>query len=398
MLPAASPTRLLLATACNWESTVPLAISLRDAGFNVAIVAPRGHPLHAVSGLTSRWHYLPLLPMTSLRRAIKAVAPTVIMPCDESTMTLLQQLRTDRTLTPVIRDAVEHTLGPKEAAPLLASRAGLAKIADQTGVRIPPTAEISSARQLLAWLKQHGTPAYLKIDRSTGGRGVVRIDTPLDGLLAYWRLRLFFGVARSLWLWLRWGDLSSLPLLRAGGAAAITIQKAIDGWPANCAFAAWRGKLLACISVEALETRTPTGVATVIRVRDVPAMEDAARKVVAQLGLSGLHGLDFVLARDTGAPWLIEINGRPTQTAYLRLGAGADLAGAFYATATGQPEQAVGTFRVGQVIRLFEQPSDAPALILDDLVPAIENQAPALASLDLALQQIPPWCRPRAST
>ena len=129
---------------------------------------------------------------------------------------------------------------------------------------------------------------------------------------------------RSLWLWLRWGDLSSVPLLRAEGAAAITVQKAIDGLPANCAFAAWRGKLLACISVEALETQTPTGVATVIRVRDAPAMENAARKVVAQLGLSGLHGLDFILARDTGAPWLIEINGRPTQTAYLRLGAGAD--------------------------------------------------------------------------
>lgn len=384
MLAAASPTRLLLATACRWDSTVPLAMSLRDAGFNVAFIAPRGHPLHAVPGLASRWRYLPLLPMTSLRRAIKAATPAVIMPCDEPTMTLLQQLRNDRTLAPSICDAIERALGPKEAAPLLASRTGLAKIANQVDVRIPPSAEILSARQLLAWLRQHGTPAYLKIDRSTGGRGVVRIGSPLDGLLAYWRLRLFFGIARSLWLWLRWGDLSSLPLLRAGGAAAITVQKAIDGLPANCAFAAWRGNLLACVSVEALETRTPTGVATVISVRDAPAMEDAARKVVAQLGLSGLHGLDFILARDTGAPWLIEINGRPTQTAYLRLGAGADIAGAFYATATGQPEQTVGTFRPGQVIRLFEQPSDTQPQLLDDLAPAIENQAPSIPALDLS--------------
>jgi hypothetical protein len=383
MLAAASPTRLLLAAACSWESTVPLAISLRDAGFDVAIVAPRGHPLRAVSGLTSRWRYLPLLPMTSLRRAIKAVSPAVIMPCDEPTMTLLQQLRNDRTLVPSICDAIERALGPKAAAPLLVSRAGLAKIADQTGVRIPPSAEILSASQLLAWLKQHGTPAYLKIDRSTGGRGVVRIGSSLHGLLAYWRLRLFFGVPRSLWLWLRWGDLSSVPLLRAEGAAAITVQKAVDGLPANCAFAAWRGKLLACISVEALETRTPTGVATVIRVCNAPAMENAARKVVAQLGLSGLHGLDFILARDTGAPWLIEINGRPTQTAYLRLGAGADLVGAFYATATGQPEQTVGAFRPGQVIRLFEQPGDTPLQRPDDLAPAIENQVPASPTLDL---------------
>ena len=148
MLAAASPTRLLLAAACSWESTVPLAISLRDAGFDVAIVAPHGHPLHAVSGLTSRRRYLPLLPMTSLRRAIKAVAPAVIMPCDEPTMTLLQRLRNDRTLAPSICDAIERALGPKAARHFLTSRAGLATIADQTGVRIPPSAEISSAGQL----------------------------------------------------------------------------------------------------------------------------------------------------------------------------------------------------------------------------------------------------------
>ena len=382
MTAAASPIRLLLAAACSWDSTVPLAISLRNAGFDVAIVAPRGHPLHAVPGLTSRWRYWPLLPMASLRRAIKAVAPAVIMPCDEPTIVLLQRLRNDRTLAPDICDAIEGALGPKAAAPLLASRTGLTAIADQTGARIPPSAEILSAGQLIAWLKRHGTPAYLKIDRSNGGRGVVCVGSSLHGLLAYWRLRLLFGMPRTFWLWLRWGDLSTLPLLRATGRAAITAQQAIDGLPANCAFAAWRGKLLACISVEALETQTPTGVATVIRLRDDAAMEDVARKVAAQLGLSGLHGLDFILARDTGVPWLIEINGRPTQTAYLRLGAGADLAGAFYASATGRPEQSVGAFEPYQVIRLFEQPSEIQPPIAENLPPATANET--RPPLDLA--------------
>ena len=377
----ASPTRLLLEAACSWDSTVPLAISLRDAGFDVAIVAPRGHPLHSVPGLTSRWRYRPLSPMRSLRRAIEAVMPAVIMPCDEPAIVLFQRLRSDRTLAPEICDAIERALGPKAAAPLLASRTGLTAIADRTGVRIPPSSEISSSGQLIAWLRRHGAPAYLKIDRSNGGRGVVCIGSSLHGLLAYWRLRLLFGMPRTFWLWLRWGDLSTLPLLRAASPAAITVQKAIDGVPANCAFAAWQGKLLACISVEALETQTPTGVATVIRVRGDTAMEDAARKVAAQLGLSGLHGLDFILARDSGAPWLIEINGRPTQTAYLRLGSGADLAGAFYAHATGTPEQAVGAFKPYQVIRLFEQPSEIQPQIAEDLPAATTNQT--LSALDM---------------
>ncbi len=222
---------------------MPLAIALRDAGFDVAIVAPRGHPLHRVPGLTSRLRYRPLMPMRSLRQAIDKVAPTVIMPCDEPTMILLQQMRQDPIVPSAICDAIERALGPKESASLLTSRTGLAQIAERAGVRIPQSAEIVSARQLLAWLKQHGTRAYLKIDRSTGGRGVVRIDSATSGLLAYFRLRLLFRIPRSLWLWLRWGDLSSLPLLRAKGLAAITIQEAIDGIPANCALTAWRGNL-----------------------------------------------------------------------------------------------------------------------------------------------------------
>lgn len=375
-------TRLLLAAACSWESTVPLAISLRDAGFDVAVVAPQGHPLHRVPGLAKRLRYWPLLPIRSLRRAIEKVAPSVIMPCDEPTMILLQQMRQDPSLAPEIRDAIERTLGPRASAPLLVSRTGLAKIAEQTGVRIPLSAEIGSARQLLAWLKQHGTPAYLKIDRSTGGRGVVRIGTSAAALLAYFRLRLLFGIARSLWLWLRWGDLSSLPLLRAKGLAAITIQKAIDGVPANCAMAAWRGKLLACVAVEALETRLPNGVATVIRVREDALMEEAAQKVVERLGLSGLHGLDFILARDTGVPWLIEINGRPTQTAYLRLGAGADLAGSFYAAVTERPIQAVGIFKAQEIITLFDQPSGDRPRAAENRV-SLSEGAPSPLPLEL---------------
>jgi hypothetical protein len=378
----AATTRLLLAAACNWDSTVPLAISLLGAGFDVAIVAPREHPLHRVPGLTDRLFYRPLTPKRSLRRAIDKVAPAVIMPCDEPTMVLLQQMRQDPAVAPAIRDAITRALGASESARLLTSRTGLATIAEQTGVRIPQSAEIGSARQLLGWLRRHGAPAYLKIDRSTGGRGVVRIDSAMSGVLAYYRLRLLFGLPRSLWLWLRWGDLSSLPLLRAEGMTAITIQKAIDGAPANCALSAWHGKLLACVAAEALETRMPNGVATVIRVREDALMEEVAQKVTAQLGLSGLHGLDFILERDTREPWLIEINGRPTQTAYLRLGAGADLAGSFYAAVTDQPIEPVGLFKPQEIITLFERPSGEWLRAAEKRVPAPEGQSSALP-LDL---------------
>ncbi|HEX4192869.1 MAG TPA: ATP-grasp domain-containing protein [Stellaceae bacterium] len=377
------PARILLVAACSWESTVPLATALRDAGFEVSIVAPPHHPLHAVPRLSGRWRYRPLMPMTSLRRAIEAAGASIIMPCDEPSIVLLQRLRRDPAVSADIRAAIERALGPEEAAPLLSSRTGLPKIAERAGVRVPQSAEIGSARALLAWLKQYGAPAYLKIDRSNGGRGVVPVTATIGALFAYFRLRLLFGVPRTLWLWLRWGDLSSLPLLLAKGRAPITIQSAVDGVPANCALTAWQGNLLACVAVEALETRIPNGVATVIRVRDDALMDEAAKKIAAQLGLSGLHGLDFILAHDTGVPWLIEINGRPTQTAYLRLGARADLPGALYAAVTGRPLEPAGIFKPLEVITLFEQPSgDGP--------PVVESRAPAIASPAISSRALPP--------
>lgn len=374
--------RLLLATACCWDSTVPLAAALRDAGFDVAIMAPKDHPLHSLAGLRGRWLYHPLQPLKSLRRAVEAAAPSLVLPGDESAMVLLRKLNGDRRLAANLRAAVAHSLGNGDTLPLLASRAHLMEIGAQTGVQTPRSAAIGSVRQLLAWLKQHGTPAYVKIDRSNGGKGVVRVDSIAGALLAYLRLRVLFGVPRLLWLWLRARDLSTLPLLTAKGAAAITVQSAIEGPAANCAFAAWQGKLLACVSVEALQTSGPTGVATVVRVRDDALMLEAARKVAGGLGLSGLFGLDFILDRETGEPWLIEVNARPTQTAYLRLGAGADLAGSLYAAVTGTRAEPAGTFRAQEVITLFEQPSATRPRAQDERAPALSATQDPLA-LDL---------------
>jgi hypothetical protein len=365
--------RLLLAAAYRWESTVPLALALRDAGFEVAIVAPPEHPLQELSGLSGGWPYRQLRPLGSLRRAIEAAKPSMVVPCDEPMMVLLQKLGGRRDLAPPIRDVVDRSLGAPETFALLASRAGVSEIGRRTGVPTPPSAKIGSARALWAWLKRDGMPAYVKIDRSTGGKGVIRVESARGAVLGYLHLRLLFGWPRTIWHWLRSGDLSSLPLLSPKSPAEITVQKAVEGIPANCAVTAWQGQMLACVAVEALETCSPTGVATIVRVRDDPLMLEVARKVTASLGLSGLYGLDFILARETGAPWLIEINGRPTQTAYLRLGSQADLAGALYAAMTGQPAEPVGVFRAQEIIALFEEPSGDRRRARDSRTPTPEE-------------------------
>src|SRR5580692_4740083 len=69
----------------------------------------------------------------------------------------------------------------------------------------------------------------------------------------------------------------------------------------------WRGKVLAQIAVEVVESASPFGMATVVHVIDGDAMVAAARSICSHYMLSGLHGFDFIIDERNGAPKLIEI-------------------------------------------------------------------------------------------
>jgi hypothetical protein len=92
-------------------------------------------------------------------------------------------------------------------------------------------------------------------------------------------------------------------------------------------FACWRGEVLASSTVEVLVTRDPTGAACVAQVLKNNEIEDAARLLARKFQLSGFHGLDFVLEKDTDAAYLLELNPRATQLGHLNLTAQGDLAG-----------------------------------------------------------------------
>ena len=54
--------------------------------------------------------------------------------------------------------------------------------------------------------------------------------------------------------------------------------------------------------------------------------------------MSGFFGLDFMIEKETGAAWLIEMNARSTQASALMLGAGKNLPAAVCASLTGKHE------------------------------------------------------------
>ena len=137
-------------------------------------------------------------------------------------------------------------------------------------------------------------------------------------------------------------------------AATISLQRFIAGTPATTAFACWKGRVLATIHMDVLETLDSTGPASVMRRVDCPDMEEAASRIADRFCLSGLHGLDFV--RDAyGRAHLIEINPRATQASPLALGAGHDLAAAMVGCVSRRTPGARPVLTDNPVIALFPQ-------------------------------------------
>jgi hypothetical protein len=97
----------------------------------------------------------------------------------------------------------------------------------------------------------------------------------------------------------------------------------------------WKGKVLAGISVEAIEVSDEHGPASVVRIIDHPEMAMAAEHMVKRLHLSGFFGFDFVLDFVNRA-WLLEMNPRVTPICHFSLADGTNLAGSLYAQLKGE--------------------------------------------------------------
>ena len=83
------------------------------------------------------------------------------------------------------------------------------------------------------------------------------------------------------------------------------LQEEVIGRPANRAVVCYKGKVLAGISVEALETQHDLGPASIVRLIQNQDMTAIAQMMVERFQLSGFIGFDFVLDLKNVA-WLIE--------------------------------------------------------------------------------------------
>jgi hypothetical protein len=312
---------VLLVTSCRWFATARIAIAFAEAGCQIDIVCPTGHPVGKTEVVRRQFTYRGLRPLSSIQRAIASSKPSLIIPCDDRAIADLLRLATT-TDDASIRSAIEKSLGRPDGYKAMLARSAMMRLTNDAGGCVPETAEVADMDSLRAWLTDHGFPAYLKVDGTSGGVGVIATQNWKDAENAFNRLSKPPELARVLKRIIVNRDATHvLPFLKRI-RPLVNVQKAIVGPETNSAIACWQGKLLAGIHVEVLERQDSAGHATVLRVIDNKEMQDIAEKVAQRLHLSGLFGLDYIIDRNSGRAYLIEMNVRATQTCHLRLGPG----------------------------------------------------------------------------
>jgi ATP-grasp domain len=285
-----------------------------------------------VSGLRRVYPYRGLYPARSLRNALFACQPDVVVPCDDG---VVAQLHALHALEPSLRPLIERSLGAPENFSLIENRYLFLSAAIDLGIRVPKTRRVATVDDLVAWHVEFGSSAVLKVDGESGGNGV-KISYSLDESIAAWReLQM---PCSSMTAWKRLViDRDPLALWRrAKRGREVTIQEFIPGRPANSMFACWGGQLLAIVSVAVVASEGPTGAAIIVRVIKDEQVTKAAERVASKLKLSGFFGMDFILDSRTGTPYLIEMNPRCTQLGHIEFFDQGSLAGAFSAVLRGE--------------------------------------------------------------
>jgi len=316
--------RILLTTTVHWPSAARLIGAFANAGAAVDALLPAGHIAAHSRYLKRRHFHDPLFPELGLVRAITESQPDLLIAGDDRA--LAQALRLEGRFP----DLIARSFGRAVSYQTIVSRSAFIAAAHDLAIAAPESLAIESESDLQQGLASLGFPAVLKIDGMWGGDGVAVLHSPAQAAEAWRRLAVPPSRLRSVARAVLRRDAHFLREAVHKPRRAVSLQRFVPGTAATTAFACWKGRVLATLHMDVLETMHTRGPASVLKRVDDPDMEHAAIQLAEHFELSGLHGLDFV--RDgAGKAQLVEMNPRATQTCALALGPGRDLAAALVA-------------------------------------------------------------------
>lgn len=329
----AAGKRVLLLATTNWISTAQLAMALSAVGCRVELMAPAGHPALATDAIVAHHSYWPMMPMASLRRALGACRPDLLLLADELSFLLVEELAhwalaTDTGEAAATLALLRRSFGSIECLPLTRSRMALLAAAEAAGVRIPLTYPLRRDSDVERVTQEMPGPWMLKADATWGGFGVRKV-VEAARLGAAWRqLQQPLGFFRSLkrgWSGKEWAHLQ---VWLRGSKRDVIAQSFIPGSERTGMAVCLRGRIVAAVCLQVEETQYANGPSSLLRVVEDDGLLQSMHRLAGALGLSGFCGFDFMVEAETAEPMLLEMNMRPTQIAHLPLGPGRDLCAA----------------------------------------------------------------------
>jgi biotin carboxylase len=195
----------------------------------------------------------------------------------------------------------------------------------------------------------------LKTDGSSSGEGVRIASTLSEARRAFRTLQAPPQLIRVAKRVLIGHDMRWIKPTLERRRSVVNVQEFVRGRDATSLVACWKGEVLAALHFEVINKEYECGPSSVLRLIERKEISDAAEKIVRRLSLSGLHGFDFLLEKDTEKAYLIEMNPRATQVGHLALGPGRDLPAALVAAVLGEPMPNAEKVTENPTVALFPQ-------------------------------------------
>jgi len=335
---------LLVASSSNWIGPARMPKALADAGFGVHLLAPPDS-LIAASRFLVDTHPLPadatvLQWVDALAAAVDATSPRILLPCDDLSFRLLRLLAilpppgvpasTHLKLSALVRSS----LGDPRYYQASIDKTLLPEAALALGVRVPRSTVCAAPAAAAAFAQEHGFPVVLKRRHSSFGDGVAICASHPELATAFAALTAADHA----------DDLGNEVRGR------LLVQQFIAGSIEYYAIAAWQGTLLVGYAASrVVGNPEPKGPATVTRYHRSPAMREFAQRLIDGFAMSGLLGLECVVAAG-GEPYLIEINRRIVPGTHRGRELGVDQCAALHAALDGLPIPTRSDLEAGEEI------------------------------------------------
>ena len=323
-------TVLLLSTATRWLGTARMPRALALAGFDVALIAPKGslalHSRFVSKAAVLSETALAIEVLHTLIRMVDKVSPRLLLPCDEMAVRLLFELALDppdglpADVAKKLSELIAFSLGDRRHYAVSIDKTLLPRAAEEIGVSMPPGTVAGSLDEGVAFAEAQGYPVVVKRRFGFAGAGLAIVRSRGEMEDAMRRL-------------MRRDQLD----LGAQDASGVLVQAFVTGPHISQAVVSLDGETLAGFAWERFAaTRAVAGQSTVLRPVDSPETRRSTERLCRALSISGFSNMQFVIDASTNAAHLLEINRRIVTHTHLGHRFGADLAQALYDRLTGR--------------------------------------------------------------